>query len=298
MIKRFLKYVEIMTKITSLFAFLYTIAYLFYIDEPINIKLTVIFFAAMFIFDLTTTAINNYIDTKTNDQKLQFRRRTALVIIYIMFLISASLGLWLAYLTDLVILIIGVFCFFFGIIYTYGPIPISRMPLGEVMSGIFYGLFIPFILMYINMPSGTFLNLTVSTSTIVLQLQIIPLLSILLFSVAPICTTANIMLANNICDLEKDITVKRFTLPYYLGRKALYLFAGIYYLAYLSNILLVVFGILPPLYLLSVLTIIPVQKNISKFLKKQEKQTTFLYAIRNYILIMAVNTLMIFICSL
>ena len=30
---------------------------------------------------------------------------------------------------------------------------------------------------------------------------------------------ANIMLANNICDVEEDIINNRFTLPYYLGKK-------------------------------------------------------------------------------
>lgn len=40
----FLNYVEIKTKITSTFAFLITIAYLFYIGNPVNWKLTLIFF--------------------------------------------------------------------------------------------------------------------------------------------------------------------------------------------------------------------------------------------------------------
>ena len=70
-----------------------------------------LFFAAMFLFDLTTTAINNYIDTKNNHQTLQFKRSYALIIIYILFAISAVLGLYLAYLTDLVILLVGGLCF-------------------------------------------------------------------------------------------------------------------------------------------------------------------------------------------
>ena len=78
MIKRFLKYVEIMTKITSTFTFLLTIAYLVYQKQTINWGLSILFFAGMFLFDLTTTAINNYIDSKNNHQTLQFDRRTAL----------------------------------------------------------------------------------------------------------------------------------------------------------------------------------------------------------------------------
>lgn len=298
MINRFLNYVEIRTKITSLFAFLITIALLVYLGQPIRWGLTMLFFSSMFLFDLTTTAINNYIDTKNNHQELQFNRRMALIIIYALFGISTALGLYLAYLTDLVILLIGGLCFLCGVFYTYGPVPISRQPLGEIMSGIFYGLLIPFIILYINMPEGTFLTLNVNFKTMSLDMQIIPFLSLLLFSVAPFCTTANIMLANNICDLEKDIAVKRHTLPYYIGKKALYLFAGLYYATYLATIGMVAFGILSPVCLLSLITIIPVQKNIGTFFRKQEKSDTFVTAIKNYVIIMGANTLVIWISAL
>lgn len=294
-IKKFLSYVEIMTKITSTFTFLLTIAFFLYKKHTINWELTLLFFAAMFIFDLTTTAINNYIDTKNNHQTLQFKRKTALTIIYVLFGISTVFGLYLAYRTDIVILIVGGICFLFGVFYTYGPVPISRQPLGEIFSGLFYGLMIPFILMYINMPRGTFLSYDFNFKTISLELQIVPILTLLLFAIIPFCTTANIMLANNICDLEKDIAVKRHTLPYYIGKKALYLFAGLYYLTYLATIAMVVFKILSPICLLSLLTIFIVQKNINAFFIKQEKATTFIIAIKNFIIIMGSSVITIFI---
>jgi 1,4-dihydroxy-2-naphthoate octaprenyltransferase len=297
MVKRFLDYVEIRTKITSIFAFLITIALLVYMGRPIKWDLTLLFFASMFLFDLTTTAINNYIDTKNNHQTLQFKRKTALIIIYVLFLISAALGLFLAFQTDIVIFLVGGLCFLCGVFYTYGPVPISRQPLGEVLSGAFYGLLIPFIILYINLPAGTFLSISVNFETISLDLQVLPLLSLLLFSIAPFCTTANIMLANNICDLEKDIAVKRHTLPYYIGKKALYLFAALYYATYLAMIAMVIFDILSPICLLSLVTIIPVQKNINTFFHKQEKATTFLMAIKNYILIMGIDSLIILISA-
>jgi len=298
MINKFFNYVEIKTKITSLFAFLMTIAYIFYIERPINWRLTLIFFASMFIFDLTTTAINNYIDTKTNHQLLALNRNVALTIIILLLGISIALGLYLAYLTDIVILILGAVCFICGILYTFGPVPISRQPFGEILSGIFYGLFIPFILLYINLPKGTFISLKMSLKTISLDINVIPIITVLLFSIIPICTTANIMLANNICDLERDIAVKRFTLPYYLGDKALYLFAGLYYAAYANIIVMVILNIISPLYLISLLTIFIVQKNIGEFIKIQDKEKTFVSAIKNYIIIMGSSTLMIFISGL
>ena len=298
MLKRFSDFIEIRTKITSMFAFLMTIAILLYMNRTINWKLTILFFTAMFLFDLTTTAINNYIDTKNNHELLQFNRRTALIIIYVLFIVSTGLGLYLAYLTDIVILLVGGICFLCGVFYTYGPLPISRQPLGEVISGIFYGLLIPFILFYINTPKGTILLLNIKLESISLELKIVPIITLLLISIIPFCTTANIMLANNICDLEKDIAVKRHTLPYFIGKKALYLYAGLYYLSYIAIITMVSFKILSPICLLSLLTICIVQRNIKDFFVKQDKATTFILTIKNYILIMGITTLVIFISAL
>lgn len=298
MIHRFLDYIEIRTKITSIFAFLITIALLFYYNQRINWDLTFVFFGSMFLFDLTTTAINNYIDTKTNGQELQFGRKQAFSVIVLLLGASAALGLYLVWRTDIVVLLAGGLCFLCGVLYTGGPVPISRLPWGEALSGIFYGLLLPFILLYINLPPGTLLTLNMSWQTIEINLQIRPIAALILFSVIPVCATANIMLANNICDLQKDITVKRYTLPYYLGKKALYLFAGLYYAIYPAVIALVIFGIFPALSLLFLLTIVPVQKNINVFLKKQDKAATFSRSIRNYIMILAGNTILIFIGGL
>lgn len=298
MLERFLSYVEIKTKITSLFAFLMTIAFIIYREQEINWKRTIVFFCSMFIFDLTTTAINNYIDTKTNEQTLQFKRQKSLIIIFVLFGISAALGLYLAFITDIVVLLLGGLCFLAGVLYTYGPVPISRQPLGEILSGVFYGLFIPFLLLYINMPEGTFLSFVIGWDKVSAEIFVRPVLEVLLLSVIPVCTTANIMLANNICDVEKDVAVKRHTLPYYLGKKALILFATLYYLCYADMILMVALGILSPVCLLLLPTFLIVQKNINIFMKHQEKATTFGTSIINYITIMGATSLLIFISAL
>lgn len=297
--KRLLKYVEITTKITSVFPFLLTLAYLFYIKAPIDPLKTVVYFAAMFIFDLTATTINNYEDTKTNHQTLQFPRKTALAITLTLFVISMSLGLYLVYLTDAVVLFLGFICFLFGVIYSWGPVPISRQPYGEIFSGLFYGLIIPFILLYINSPQGTYFSYAWDGAKMSLSLEInaIPLISALLLSVLPACLTANIMLANNTCDLEKDIIVKRYTLPYYIGRKALWLFAAIYYAAYASVLVMVISGILSPLCLLGFLTIIPVKRNINKFFKKQIKSETFIVSVQNFVIIISAHIILVFVSA-
>lgn len=295
MIKRFLKYVEITTKITSVFAFLLATAYLFYIGQTINWGHTLVFFASMFVFDLTTTAINNYIDTKKDIERLFFKKKAALAIIFVLFAVGAALGLYLAYLTDIVVLLAGGLCFLCGVFYTYGPVPLSRLPLGEAASGLFYGFFIPFLMLYINMPGGTFLSYAISAQSVTVTLNFAPLLTVALLSVIPFTATANIMLANNMCDLEKDIAAGRRTLPYFLGNKSLKLFAGGYYAAYAATIIMAAAGIISPLCLLSLLTIIPVQKNINAFSKRQDKTETFINSIKNYILVVGANVLTIFI---
>lgn len=296
MIKKFFKYVEIMTKITSVFAFLMTLAFLFHERQPINIKLTLIFFASMFIFDLTTTAINNYIDSKDYPEMLPLPRRAALIIILVMFTISTALGLYLAYCTDIVVLLVGALCFLCGVCYTYGPLPISRLPFGEVCSGVFQGILTPFLLLYINMPEGTFLTYALSPSEVSLSLKVWPLLTLLLLCMIPTCLTANIMLANNICDIDADVKVNRFTLPYFLGLKhSLTLYAVLYYIAYLTPCIMVVLGMLHPACLLYLLTFPIAQKNIGIFRKEQKKPATFLTAIKNYIVLMSAYSISILI---
>lgn len=286
MVKRFLDYVEIKTKITSVFAFILSLSYLFALGIELNWQTTSVFFAGMFLFDLTTTSINNYIDTKTNNLALQFKRAKAKAIIFILLGISIFFGLWLVILTDIVVLITGALCFLIGIVYTFGPIPISRQPWGEFFSGVLYGFFIPFLILYINMPGETFLNLGLEWEKISLELKVLPLIYLGLLAIVPVCTTSNIMLANNICDLERDIKVKRYTLPYYLGEKALYLFAGLYYISYASIIVMIIMGMISPIAFLLLVTIIPVQKNIKIFFKEQNKESTFNVAIKNYLWIM------------
>ncbi|SHO49438.1 UbiA family prenyltransferase [Anaerocolumna xylanovorans] len=297
MIKRFLDYVEIRTKITSLFAFVMSLGLLLYKGHTISLVNTLVFFCSMFLIDLATTAVNNYIDTKDGSQALPFERKTALFIIYALLSAGGMLGIYLAYRTDLIVLFVGGLCFLCGVFYTYGPVPISRQPLGEILSGVFYGLFIPFLMFYINTPAGTFLEYHLSFEEIDLKLKIVPIFALLLFAVIPFCCTANIMLANNICDVEKDIQVKRHTLPYYIGKRSIHLFAGLYYLCYIAIIIMCIVKILSPLCLLSLLTVYPVEKNIRTFKKKQVKSETFAVSIKNYITIMGSVTLLILISA-
>src|SRR5690606_9421235 len=109
-----------------------------------------------------------------------------------------AFGLYLVYLSDLVVLLLGMLCFFCGIIYSFGPVPISHGPYGEIISGFFYGLVIPAILFYINVPGGTLFSYALAAGKLSVVIEIRAATGLLLLSIVPFCLTANIMLANNI----------------------------------------------------------------------------------------------------
>ncbi|NLM38038.1 MAG: UbiA family prenyltransferase [Firmicutes bacterium] len=298
LIGRIIDYVEIRTKITSIFPFLMGLAYLFSTGYTIDPLKTGAFFLGMFCFDLTATMINNYCDAKKNRQTLPFSRLTSKVLLFMMFAVSVALGLYLVYLSDLVVLLLGMLCFFFGVIYSVGPVPLSHGPYGEIVSGFFYGLVIPGILFQINIPLGGLVSYALADGRFALLVDLRAMASLLLLSVVPFCLTANIMLANNICDVKRDVTVHRYTLAYYLGKKGLWLFATLYYIAYLSVVALVVLGFLSPLSLLLLLTVIPVQKNINLFWAKQDKEETFNLAVKNFLMVIIPHTALIFLGGL
>jgi len=287
MIKKFLKFVEIQTKITSTFAFANTLMYMLFLKEPINVPLMVIFCIAAFIFDLATTAINNYIDSKDYPEMLPFRRDVSLFLIICMLFISTVMGLYLAFKTGIVVLLLGALCFGLGIFYTFGPMPISRIPLGEVFSGIAYGMFIPFLMVYINNPDS-YIILDYKNGVLSVHFMLWPLISFLFFSLVNTFTTSNIMVANNTCDLEKDVAVNRHTLIFYIGQKnGVRVFATLYYLCYAAVIAMVALKILPIIALIFLLSFPLVESNIRVFRKEQIKSKTFITAIKNFIIVNA-----------
>lgn len=95
------------------------------------------------------------------------------------------------------------------------------------------------------------------------------------------CLIANLMLANNICDLEEDETNHRFTLVHYLGKKAsIGLFVSLIVVAFASIILSVILGLVPVTMLLTILVVPFIWKQTNLFLNEQIKTKTFICAVR------------------
>lgn len=180
--------------------------------------------------------------------------------------------------------LVGGLSFCVGILYSFGPIPISRMPLGELFSGLFMGFVIIFVSTFIHVGDQLVL-LTFDQQFIDVHIDMVEVLLIFLISIPAILGISNIMLANNICDIDEDLENKRYTLPVYIGKDyALILFRWIYYASFLDLIVLLFLKVNPIIVVLILLTLIPVKKNIATFMEKQTKQHTFALAVQNFLI--------------
>jgi 1,4-dihydroxy-2-naphthoate octaprenyltransferase len=120
---------------------------------------------------------------------------------------AALLGGWVVFLRGPAPLIAGLGGAAALILYSASPLPISFLPLGELVSGFVMGGLIPF---------GVYAALTGQTGG-----------TIILLSIPCIIGVGLVMMTNNLCDIERDSSGGRKTLPVVLGRnraRKLYLF--------------------------------------------------------------------------
>ena len=283
-IKNFLDFVEIRTKTASVIPFLVGTGYVVFRYGYLKPQQTLVFFAAMLLFDMTTTAINNHIGHRQTGRIPHYSGALSLAIIITMLLVAAGLGLYLVSISGIIILLVGIFCFAVGITYTFGPLPVSRTPFGELFSGVVMGVCIPFIAVQINNP---LIDISLyQFSRVIIAADWMELLALGIVVMPLICCIANIMLANNICDVEEDARIQRYTLPVCIGvKKSLRLYRLLYLAAYVFIIAASALRIVPVFTLAVLLTIIPVRKNIARFMELQDKQRTFSTAVLNFLII-------------
>src|SRR6056297_3250512 len=298
-IKSFLKLVEIQTKVASMVPFFTGSLFAIYNYNQFDIKNFFLMLISLLSFDMVATTINNYIDYKEAEKKhgynyekhnaivrYNIKEATVMKTIIILFSIASITGFFLFLNTDSVVLILGIISFIVGVLYSYGPIPISRMPLGEIFSGFFMGFIIIFLATYIHVFSTDIVNILLKNNLINIMFNYKEIIKIFFVSLPAVNGIANIMLANNVCDIEDDLENKRFTLVIHIGvEKALKLFKILYYISYLNITILVLLNILPAFSLLVLLNYIPVKNNINKFFKNQQKNETFIFSVQNFLLI-------------
>ena len=306
----FLEVVEIRTKVASIFPFIMGILFsLVYFHEfhPLN---TIIFFVGMILFDLTTTSINNYMDFKkakskvyTYEQNVIGREKIPETLvrnmIFGMLALTLLIGLYLTWMTGWLLLLMGLVVCFIGVFYTFGPVPLSRMPLGEVFSGMTMGLGIFAITIYLNTVTQKvfYLDIDFATGTFGLVGHLWAVCAIVLASLPLVFTIANIMLANNLRDLETDIENHRYTLVYYIGRtNGIHLFQGLMLASYGAILIGFLFGLYQWPILLVFLTLPKIRQNLKEHQASLPHPRSFGYSIKNMILFNSSYALGLILC--
>jgi len=297
--KGFLSLVEIKTKVASIIPFLLGTFYAIYRFDTFNFSNFIIMLVSLLSIDMATTAINNYYDYKKAHKKhgygyevhngivnYNMKESSVLFTIFVLIIVAIIFGVLLFLNTNLIVLILGAISFLVGILYSFGPIPISRTPFGEIFSGVFMGFVIPFTSIYIHIYDVNIVNVILQNGLIDIKINMLEVIYIFLLSIPTITSIGNIMLANNICDIEEDIENKRYTLPVYIGKeKSLRLFKMLYYLGFMSIVLLLILRVLPIIAILTIGTVMIVNKNIHLFYVKQTKKDTFIIAVKNFVVI-------------
>ncbi|NTW72751.1 MAG: 1,4-dihydroxy-2-naphthoate polyprenyltransferase [Eubacteriaceae bacterium] len=305
-IKSFLRLAEIQTKVASQIPLMMGTMYVLFrysTFKPLNFLLMLV---SLLSFDIATTVINNYMDFKKAIKKEGYgyerhnamvryglRESDVLILLSVLILTAVAAGIFLFLNTSIITLLVGMISFAVGILYTFGPVPISRTPFGEIFSGFIMGFFIIFLSVYIHVYDSTLISISLISGFLSLDVDVLEMLRLALFSFAPIICIANIMLANNICDMDDDIINLRYTLPVYIGKEnALKLFEYSYMAVYPVMLLMILSGTVPLVFALYLATLIPVRKNIKIFMKLQTKRDTFVMAIKNFMLMNATQILL------
>ncbi len=312
-LKSFLNLVEIQTKVASMFPFIVGNLFAYYYYGEFSLKNMLIMFLSLISIDMATTAINNYMDFKKGAQKSGKKQekmdaisyfggseKIVLLSIFTLIVLGIIFGIYLVFLTDIVVLLIGVASFGIGILYSFGPLPLYRTPFGELFSGFFMGFFILFLAVYIHIVDLGFIIVLLDVEVVALGIKWQEILKIGLLSVPFILGISNIMLANNICDMEDDLANNRYTLPIYIGKsRAMFVLKWSYWSVAVAFILLVVLKLLPLYGLLTLLIFIPIKKLLNAFEKEQIKEKTFVIAVKSFVLIsLSVTVTLLIACIL
>jgi 1,4-dihydroxy-2-naphthoate polyprenyltransferase len=198
----------------------------------------ILFFCTLFISVLMQSAVNtindysdfvNKTDTRENSDdpadailvynEIDPKRVLVLGLAYLA--AAACAGVYVVICTGLVPLLIGICGGLVILLYSFGRFPISRLPIGEAVSGIVMGGLITF---------AVFVALCGQIN-----------LRVLYYSLPLVFGIGMVMLTNNTSDIERDIPGGRKTLPVILGRAKAVLFYRLILLIWILIIAWIVF---------------------------------------------------------
>lgn len=212
-LRQFFRIVEIRTKVISVSGFLIGLVYVWYRYGSLPPVATAVLGAAVLAVDMATTGFNSFFDyfrgvdhrrTNRESDKVLVHEGVpagvALIVSVALYGIAGALGLTLAFIASPWVIPIGVASMAVGFLYTGGPFPISRTPLGELFAGGFLGWVLVTLTIFVLAPA-----FDPGQDTLV--------------GVPSLLLVASILTVNNTCDLDGDRLSGRTTLSILLGRR-------------------------------------------------------------------------------
>ena len=236
-IKSVLKLIEIKTLTAGFLPVLLGSVYSCYSFNRINLLYTATLAIAIALIQSATNMFNDYMDYQRGadgedkaDEKVlvsgELRSHQILKLVIGFFFIALIIGVAIASQTSWAILLVALAGAVVAFVYSFGAIPISYTPFGEVVSGVTMGIGITATVVFIQ--SGHFY------------------IQSIFMAVPTAISIAYIMFTNNLCDLEKDKRAGRRTLPGLLGfntAKIMWMLGCV--LLILMTIILIICGIFP-----------------------------------------------------
>jgi len=297
-IKNYLKLVEIQTKVASFFPLIVGTIFSIAIGYEFKFNVFLYFFLSLISIDMVTTGLNHYFDAERAVLKKGYhyevhnpitsgkiKPTNAKIFLVVLIIFAAISGLKLVQSTNLLVLFLGVLSFAVGILYSFGPFPISKTPFGEILSGIFMGGLIPLIAVIIQLPLSDILTVKTLFPILDITLNMAFLFKIFFMSIPFVFLISNIMLANNTCDREEDIINGRHTLPVFIGqKKALTLYQLSLLSAYIFTVIGVLLKFLHPTHLITLLSLIQVIPLTKEFTTNPDKGKTFVNAVKTFVI--------------
>lgn len=293
--KIFAELIELKAKTASIFPFLLGLAYSLYHYQSVNLSALAIYFVAMFMFNCFVDIWDNYNDYHKAVDTDDYQKNTNIIgrenlsmgliksLLAFFFFGSLILGIIVALMTGWAVFWLGLLCYAVGVFYAGGPKPLSSLPLGELLSGLTMGYVIFLICLYINSSQNFVWSFANLATTFLIALPNTLLI-------------ANLMLANNTCDLEEDEANHRYTIVHYIGKQsALIWWTTALILAFVAIVVAVILGLLSPIMLL-ILLIAPLMIKFARpYLQKQVKKETFISSVKILMVFQLVQVLLFFV---
>lgn len=288
-IKVYMELVEMKAKLASILPFMLGAVYSKYIYGKIDIGLSIVLILAMVLFNISVDMLDNYCDYKNASLEHDYREKTniigrenlsmkrVLAAIILCVSIAAIMGIYLVFKSGYALLALGIYSFCIGIFYSAGPLPLSSLPLGEFFSGTTMGFIIILITVGVNIGGFN-------------ELNYMDVANIFIYSVPSIFAISALMLTNNLCDIKEDKINGRKTLACVLGLensvKLLYVFYGICFFGVIVNVVL---KLAPITYLIVLISLKTVFKNVKEIEKIPVKKKSFKFAVKNLAILLVLQ---------